>query len=114
VCDDATFCRRAYFDAHGLPPTEAQLAAFLNDTSPDKRTRLVDTLLADNEAYAEGWMAWWCDLLRNDEQTNIDNLRKPIRRCATTSRTISSWPSCLIPVRAGLTDTSRASTGAAS
>src|SRR5262249_24491852 len=27
---------------------------------------------------AEGWMAWWNDLLRNDEQTAIDGLRKPI------------------------------------
>src|SRR5206468_3678989 len=38
----------------------------------------VDALLADQDAYAEHWMTFWNDLLRNDEQTNIDGLRKPI------------------------------------
>ncbi len=78
VCDDATFARRAWLDAIGLLPTEDELAAFLADASPLKRELLVDKLLGDEPAYAEGWMAWWCDLLRNDEQTSIDGLRKPI------------------------------------
>jgi hypothetical protein len=38
----------------------------------------VDALLADRMGYAENWMSFWNDLLRNDEQTNIDGLRKPI------------------------------------
>lgn len=80
LCDDATFCRRAYFDLIGLPPTETDMQQFLVDTGSDKRARLIDALLADNPAYAEGWMAWWCDLLRNDEQTSIDGLRKPITK----------------------------------
>jgi hypothetical protein len=78
VVDDRTFARRAFLDVVGLPPTPAQLAAFENDAAPDKRARLVDQLLADKHGYAEGWMAYWNDLLRNDEQTNIDNLRKPV------------------------------------
>ena len=85
LCDDATFTRRAYFDIVGLPPTERQLAWFVSDQAFDKRERLVDSLLADDASYAEGWMAWWCDLLRNDEQTNIDNLRKPVTRWLFTA-----------------------------
>jgi hypothetical protein len=76
--DDHAFARRVYLDVVGLLPTPAQLAAFDEDTHADKRARLVDSLLADKDGYAEGWMAWWNDLLRNDEQTNIDGLRKPI------------------------------------
>src|SRR5215211_7763129 len=76
--DDRTFARRAYLDVVGLLPTPEQLEQFLSDTRPDKRPCLVDALLGDNQGYAEHWVTFWNDLLRNDEQTNIDNLRKPI------------------------------------
>ena len=76
--DDAAFARRVYLDVIGLLPTTEQLDQFINDARPDKRTRLVDALLADKQGYAEHWMTFWNDLLRNDEQTNIDGLRKPI------------------------------------
>lgn len=75
---DALFARRVYFDLWGLPPTPAQLAAFLHDTSPDKRTRLIDALLADSEPYAENWVSWWDDLLRNDPGSNYAGERKSI------------------------------------
>lgn len=78
TCDDAAFVRRAYLDAIGMTPTEQELRQFLGDGRADKRERLVEALLDDDLAYAEGWMGWWCDLLRNDEQTSIDGLRKPI------------------------------------
>src|SRR5207248_9018248 len=58
--------------------TVEQLERFERDPNPHKREQLVDALLADREAYAEHWMTFWNDLLRNDEQTNIDGLRKPI------------------------------------
>jgi hypothetical protein len=78
VCEDAAFARRAWLDAVGLLPPESDLRAFLSDADPDKRVRLVERLLGDSLAYAQGWMAYWCDLLRNDEQTNIDDLRGSI------------------------------------
>jgi hypothetical protein len=78
VVSDRVFARRVYFDVIGLPPTVEQLNAFERDTAPDKRAKLVDALLADKVAVAEHWMTFWNDLLRNDEQTNIDGLRKPI------------------------------------
>ena len=75
---DRTFARRAYLDVIGLLPTVEQLERFERDRDPAKRAKLVDALLADRDGYAEHWMTFWNDLLRNDEQTNIDGLRKPI------------------------------------
>jgi hypothetical protein len=78
VVPDHVFARRVYLDVVGLLPTPEQLARFERDPGTDKRARLVDALLADRQGYAENWVTFWNDLLRNDEQTNIDGLRKPI------------------------------------
>jgi hypothetical protein len=64
--DDATFLRRAHLDLIGLLPTPQQLEAFAADDAPDKRERLVDELLADKIAYADHWLTFFNDLLRND------------------------------------------------
>ncbi len=77
-CDDRRLIRRLSLDLVGLLPPPEAVEAFVADGSSDKVERLVNRLLADDEAYAEHWMSFWADLLRNDEQTNIDNLRKPI------------------------------------
>ena len=64
---DAQFARRTYLDVWGLLPTPEQLQAFLADRSPDKRRQLVRTLLADNAKYADHWISFWNDLLRNED-----------------------------------------------
>lgn len=64
--DDATFARRVYLDLIGLLPTPEELASFLNDEGRDKRPRLVQELLARDVDYAEHWLTFWNDLLRND------------------------------------------------
>lgn len=62
---DAQFFRRAYLDLAGtLPPPEA-ITTFLADTSPDKRERAVDALLA-SPRYAERWAAYWEEVLIRD------------------------------------------------
>jgi len=63
---DAAFARRVWLDLVGLLPPPERLEAFLSDARPDKRERLIDELLADNVAYAEHWLTFWNDLLRND------------------------------------------------
>src|SRR5690606_31394602 len=62
VIGDEAFLRRLYLDLIGLPPTAAEALAFLNDLTADKRTHLIDRLLAD-ERWAEHQMADWLDLL---------------------------------------------------
>jgi hypothetical protein len=64
--DDSTFLRRAHLDLIGLVPTPDEVTAFLADTTPDKRHRLVRSLLARDVDYAEHWLTFWNDLLRND------------------------------------------------
>ncbi|MFI5456910.1 MAG: DUF1549 and DUF1553 domain-containing protein [Isosphaerales bacterium] len=48
--DQAEYLRRVYLDLVGKVPTAALALDFLDDPSPDKRTRLVETLL-DSPAY---------------------------------------------------------------
>ncbi|MEY4403420.1 MAG: hypothetical protein RIR91_1455, partial [Verrucomicrobiota bacterium] len=57
------------------------------DRSPDKRTKLVQALLARNVDYADHWMAFWNDLLRNDYAGTgyIDGGRKQITGWLYTS-----------------------------
>ena len=43
---DAEFLRRAWLDFSGAIPSAAETRAFLADKSPDKRTRLIDQLIA--------------------------------------------------------------------
>ena len=64
---DALFARRAYLDAWGLLPAPDELQAFLADRHPGKRAALVDRLLADKDKYAEHWVSFWNDLLRNED-----------------------------------------------
>ncbi len=65
VVSDRVFARRVYEDLVGLLPKPEELDAFLNDTRPDKRHRLVRKLLSDRRNYAEHWMTFWNDALRN-------------------------------------------------
>ncbi|HEY2761054.1 MAG TPA: DUF1549 domain-containing protein, partial [Pirellulales bacterium] len=78
--DDAAFARRVYLDLIGLLPTPEQLQQFLADPAANKRDRLVDQLLASNTAYADHWLTFWSDLLRNDYSGTgyIDGGRKQI------------------------------------
>ena len=64
--DDRTFARRLWLDLVGLLPPAERLEKFVDDPSPDKRLKLVDELLTDDEGYSGHWMSFWSDLLRND------------------------------------------------
>lgn len=75
---DRVFARRAYLDAWGLPPSPEQWSEFAAASGPDKRARLVRVLLANRRNYAEHWITFWNDLLRNDEGVNYHGGRKSI------------------------------------
>jgi|JI10StandDraft_1071094.scaffolds.fasta_scaffold02521_8 hypothetical protein len=55
--------RRLYLDLTGLPPTEADVVAYLEDDSPQKYESLVERLLS-SPAYGERWTRRWLDLAR--------------------------------------------------
>jgi hypothetical protein len=64
--DDRVFLRRASLDITGLLPAPEPQEAFLKDRRGDKRARLVHQLLDDRQRYAQHWLTFWNDLLRND------------------------------------------------
>ena len=64
VCDDATFLRRATLDIAGRIPTLEETDAFLEETTADKRERLLDRLLG-SEDYAVHFAKKWSVILRN-------------------------------------------------
>lgn len=78
--EDRVYARRVFLDVTGLLPAPEELEAFVRDPSADKRVRLVKRLLADNHRYAQHWLTYWNDLLRNDYRGTgyIDGGRKQI------------------------------------
>ena len=63
LCSDTVFIRRVYLDVIGTMPEPADVLAFVADSTPDKRARLIDALL-QREEFADYWALKWCDLLR--------------------------------------------------
>jgi cytochrome c553 len=85
--DAQTLLRRVTYDLTGLPPTPAEMEAFLADKSPDAYGKAVDRLLATT-AYGERWARHWLDVARYSD-TNGDRLngkRQPLFAYAWTYR----------------------------
>jgi hypothetical protein len=66
--DRVTLLRRVTFDLTGLPPTVAEIDAFLADSSPQAFAKVVDRLLA-SPAFGERWGRHWLDVARYGEST---------------------------------------------
>ena len=80
VVDDRIFARRVYLDIVGILPPPEELDHFLASREADKRARLVRRLLSDRHGYAQHWLTFWNDALRNDYRGTgyIDGGRKQI------------------------------------
>ncbi|MEX2187427.1 MAG: PSD1 and planctomycete cytochrome C domain-containing protein, partial [Pirellulales bacterium] len=63
TADRVTLLRRLSFDLVGLPPTPAEVDAFVADESPDAVERAIDRLLAAPQ-YGEHMAVYWLDLVR--------------------------------------------------
>ncbi|MEZ5351170.1 MAG: PSD1 and planctomycete cytochrome C domain-containing protein [Bryobacteraceae bacterium] len=64
--DRRTLIRRVSLDLTGLPPTPAEVDAFVSDKKKGAFERVVDRLLA-SEAYGERWGRHWLDVARYAE-----------------------------------------------
>src|SRR5205823_3821565 len=69
--DKVTLLRRVYYAVIGLPPSPAEVDAFLADTSPDAYETVVDRLL-DSRHYGEHWGRHWLDLVRFAESNSFE------------------------------------------
>jgi hypothetical protein len=70
--DRAAYLRRATLDAWGLLPTPEEVAAFVNDKSPDAYERAVDRLLASPH-FGERQARRWLDLARYADSSGFQN-----------------------------------------
>lgn len=77
---DARFLRRVSLDLVGLLPTREDLEVFVSLKSRSKREDKIQELLERDQDYADHWMTFWNDLLRNDYAGTgfIDGGRKQI------------------------------------
>jgi hypothetical protein len=75
--DRATLARRLTLDLTGLPPTPADVDAFVNDPAPDAYEKLVDRLIA-SPRYGEHMTRFWLDLARYGDThgLHLDNYRE--------------------------------------
>src|SRR4051794_32358595 len=71
AADRAPLIRRAYFDMLGLPPTPAEVSAFVADKAPDAWANLVEKLLASPH-YGERWGQHWLDVVRFAETDGFE------------------------------------------
>lgn len=60
--DDSEFLRRSYLDTIGILPRVDEVKSFLLDTDPQKRERVIESLLSRPE-YVDYWTYQWSDLL---------------------------------------------------
>ncbi len=69
--DRPTLIRRVYFDLHGLPPSTAEIDAFVNDRAPDAYERLADRLLR-SPRHGERWARHWLDVAHYGDTHGYD------------------------------------------
>ncbi len=69
--DKVALLRRATFNLIGLPPTPAEVQAFLDDNSPEAYEKVIDRLLASPH-YGEHWARHWLDLVRYADTNSFE------------------------------------------
>jgi len=67
LAPDAAFLRRVHLDTIGTLPSVEEARRFLASSDPEKRRRLIDSLLERAE-YADYWAMRWSDVLRVDTE----------------------------------------------
>ena len=73
ITDDATFLRRSYLNIIGRLPTHDEARAFLESSTKDKRTRLIDSLI-ESPGFNSRLFNFWSDLLRLKTQEESHGL----------------------------------------
>jgi Protein of unknown function (DUF1553)/Protein of unknown function (DUF1549)/Planctomycete cytochrome C/F5/8 type C domain len=69
--DKTTLLRRVTFDLIGLPPTPAEIDAFVGDNSKNAYEKVVDRLLA-SPRYGERWGRHWLDVVHYADTHGYD------------------------------------------
>ncbi|MEK6371293.1 MAG: DUF1549 domain-containing protein [Acidobacteriota bacterium] len=78
IASDTEFLRRVTLDLTGQIPSTAAIKAFLADPAPDKRTKMIDQLIA-SDGYVDRWTLWFGDLVQNVRQSTNSRENPPGR-----------------------------------
>lgn len=97
LVNDEDFLRRVSFDIAGTIPTAKEVTLFGLDPDPNKRTKIVEHLLATDE-YAWNWARYWRDVLF---------LRATNERARVMASTFEDWMVKQLQANAGWDDITR-------
>lgn len=109
LCSDADFLRRVYLDLLGIPPTPAEVRAFLADPRETqlKRREVIDKLL-DRPEYVDFWTLRWADLMQVNRkylgEKGVWSFRNWIRRQVAEDRPWNEMAHELITGSGGTAD----------
>jgi hypothetical protein len=103
VTTDYEFIRRVTLDLTGRIPTPAGVTAFVADSTPDKRAKLVDQLIAKPE-WIDKWTMWFGDLYQNNSQNSqirrypegVKAFNDYVRAALTANKPYNQWATDLI------------------
>jgi hypothetical protein len=88
--DKRTLLRRATYDLTGLPPTPAEMEAFLADKTPDAFAKVVDRLLSSPH-YGERWGRHWLDLARYSDTVGLVDAGRNLQGWFPYAYTYRDW-----------------------
>ena len=71
AADDDVLLRRLFLDLTGLPPSPRDRREFLDASSPDRVTKVIQKLLA-SPRYSEHWARHWMDIWRYTDWYGLD------------------------------------------
>ena len=74
MANDEQFVRRVYLDIVGRIPNYAESMQFIQDSNPNKRSKLIDMLL-DSPGYSSNTYNYFAEMLRVKDRLEQDNLR---------------------------------------
>ena len=75
AADDAAFLRRVFLDLHGVVPPAERTARFLESRDPDKRSQLIEELLASprfGEHFGGVWRTYLISSLANEQRMQTE------------------------------------------
>ncbi len=104
---DARFLRRVYLDLIGIQPKPEELQAFLADTAPDKRAKVVESLFRRPQ-FVDRWSLKWGDLLQNS-RANLNapavyTFREWIRVAVDENMPLDEFVRTILTSRGGVAD----------
>jgi hypothetical protein len=88
--DKRTLLRRVTFDLTGLPPTPAEMEAFLADRAPGAYAKVVERLLASPH-YGERWGRHWLDVARYSDTLGMIDAGRNLQGWFPYAYTYRDW-----------------------